>query len=78
VYGISAGKKIGKGGDMKGLEMVREGDKLILTVDMTQGQVSSTGKSYVRFNSRDFLWSEDGDYAVKLFVIEPTAKEEDK
>lgn len=55
---------------MEGLKIEREGDILKLEIDMTLGEKSSTGKTMIRCNTKDLQWDEDGQYAVKLLVIE--------
>jgi hypothetical protein len=55
---------------MKGLKIERDGDMLRLEIDMTLGEKSTTGKTMIRCNTKDLQWDEDGQYAIKLLVIE--------
>jgi len=60
---------------MQGLKMERDGDILKLEIDMTLGEKSSTGKTMIRCNTKILQWAEDGQYAIKLLVIEKIPNE---
>jgi hypothetical protein len=58
------------------MEVKREGNKLTITVELTAGRPSSTGKSVILFSSEGFKWYED--IGISLNVIKsrkaPTGK----